>query len=76
MSEYQQFLQERDQIDFLIQKGYRIGNVKETLSGAFVEFVKTDSKTSEETTETLKVVTPEGRKYFSVLIIKQQKAGA
>lgn len=70
MSEYQQFLQERDRIDFFIQQGYRIVNINENLSGAFVEFVKDKQK------EILHVVTPEGRKYFSVVLIQQQKTGA
>jgi len=68
MSEYKQFLQERDHIDFLIGKGYKITTVKENLSGDFVQFVK-----DEENKETLHIVTPEGRKYYAVLLIKQQK---
>lgn len=70
MSEYQIFLKERDQIDFLFQKGFRINSITENLSGAFVDFQK------EDVTETLHIVTPEGRKYFSVLLIKQQKEEA
>ncbi|WP_423410516.1 hypothetical protein AABM38_11555 [Heyndrickxia sp. MSNUG] len=71
MSEYQEFLQERDRLDFMVQKGYRIKNVVENLSGAFVEF-----ENSEGEHETLQVLTPDARKYFSVLLMKQQKAGA
>ena len=71
MSEYQEFLQERDRLDFMVQKGYRIKNVVENLSGAFVEFENADSET-----ETLQILTPDARKYFSVLLLKQQKAGA
>ncbi|WP_010283201.1 hypothetical protein [Bacillus timonensis] len=70
MSEYQIFLQERDKIDFLLQKGYKMTNITENLSGAFVDFEKNDKK------ETLHIVTPEGRKYFTVMLIKQQKEGA
>ncbi|MCC3358604.1 hypothetical protein [Bacillus sp. REN16] len=70
MSEYQIFLQERDKIDFLIQKGCKMTNIIENLSGAFVDFENTDEK------ETLHIVTPEGRKYFAVMLIKQQKEGA
>ncbi|AST91044.1 MULTISPECIES: hypothetical protein [Sutcliffiella] len=70
MSEYQLFLQERDKMDVLLQKGYKITNVLENLSGAFVDFCKEEEK------ETLHIVTPEGRKYFAVMLIKQQKEGA
>ncbi len=70
MSEYQQYLQERDRIDYLTQKGYKIKYITENLSGAFVDFERAiDSKTE---VETLQIVTPEGRKYFSVVLIKQQ----
>ncbi|MFD1736499.1 hypothetical protein ACFSCX_07965 [Bacillus salitolerans] len=69
MSDYQQFLAERDKIDFLLQKGFRIKSVTENLSGAFVEF----EKASEEETEiqVLHVLTAEARKYFSVVLMKQ-----
>ncbi|MEI3611228.1 hypothetical protein [Pseudogracilibacillus sp. SO30301A] len=70
MSEYKTFLQERDRIDFLIQKGYKITNVTENLNGSFVEFENADEK------ETLHIITPEGRKYFVVVLINQQKEGA
>jgi hypothetical protein len=68
MSEYQQFLQERDRIDFLIQKGYRIKKVTETLNGDMVEFEK-----DKEEVEILQVSTPNARKYFSVKMIQQKK---
>jgi hypothetical protein len=71
LSEYQDFLQERDRIDFMIQQGYRIKNVVENLSGAFVEF---ENALGEN--EKLKILTPDARKYFSVLLMKQQKTGA
>lgn len=71
MSDYQVFLQERDRIDFLIQKGYKITSIMENLSGAFVEF---ENSTAEK--ETLQIVNPEARKYFAVILIKQQKEGA
>jgi len=71
MSEYKVFLQERDRLDFLTQKGYKIKNITENLSGAFVDFEKTVDSITE--IETVHVITPEGRKYFSVLLIKQQK---
>lgn len=69
MSDYQEFLQERHRIDYLVQMGYKIKNITENLSGAFVEFETID----EESHETLHISTAEGRKYFSVVLIKQQK---
>lgn len=68
MSDYQQFLQERDRIDFLLQNGYKITNITENLSGAFVDF---ENKEKEQ--ETLHIQTADARKYFSVMLIKQTK---
>ena len=69
MSEYQQFLNERDKIDFLIEKGYRINAVNEHLNGATVDFLHPKGNV----TETLLIGTPNGRKYFSSLLIKQNQ---
>lgn len=69
MSEYQQFLDERDKIDFLIQKGCRISGVNEHLNGASVDFLHPNGNV----TETLLIGTPNGRKYFSSLLIKQNQ---
>jgi hypothetical protein len=71
MSEYQLFLQERDRIDFFIQNGFTIKSVTETLSGSFVDFMNVQSE--ERETVTLHVVTAEGRKYFSVKVVEQQR---
>ncbi|RIW28563.1 hypothetical protein D3H55_21560 [Bacillus salacetis] len=65
MSEYQEFLGERDKIDYLIQEGYTIEKVSENLSGAFVLF----SHPEKEKT-TLHVKTANARKYFSNLLIQ------
>jgi DNA-binding transcriptional MerR regulator len=67
MTEHQQFLAERDKIDFLIQKGFRINHIREHLDGADVEFVHPE----ENIKETLKIGTASGRKYFSSMLIKQ-----
>jgi hypothetical protein len=72
MSENQQFLQERDRIDFLIQKGYRIKKVTESLNGDIVEFVKRENNNEENKVETLHILTPNARKYFSVKLIQQK----
>lgn len=72
MSEYQQYLQEREKMDLLIQKGYKIKKVTENLSGAMVEFEKSESQSKETKSETLHIVTPNARKYFSVKLIQQR----
>jgi len=72
MSEYQLFLQERDRMDSLIQKGYKIKKITENLSGAMVEFEKSESQSKETKRETLQIVTPNARKYFSVKLIQQR----
>lgn len=66
MSEYQEFLSERDKIDYLIQEGYKIEKVSENLSGAFVLF----SNAAEKKSMTLHVKTANARKYFSNLLIQ------
>ncbi|MCM3724739.1 hypothetical protein M3226_03385 [Neobacillus cucumis] len=71
MSEYQQFLKERDLVDYYIQKGFQIKTITENLSGAYVYFEKKDSNGSKET-ETIHLLTPAARKYFSVRLIQQQ----
>lgn len=67
MSDYQQYLNERDKLDFFIQKGFRINAVHEHLDGASVEFYHPASKEK----ETLLIGTANARKYFSSLLIKQ-----
>lgn len=76
MSDYQQFLQERDRIDFLIGKGFKIKSISENLSGSFVEFEKKEDSQSEVGKETLHILTAEARKYFAVKLLQQQKVEA
>jgi hypothetical protein len=68
MSDYQQYLDERDKIDFLIQKGCRISGVKEHLNGSTVEFTHPRGNV----TETLLIGTANARKYFTSLLLKQE----
>ena len=72
MSDYQLFLQERDQIDFLIQKGYK-SVITENLNGAILVFEKKGSSKKEDKTETLHITTANARKYFAVKFIIQQQ---
>ena len=71
VSEYQQYLKERDLVDYYIQTGYQIKNITEDLSGAYVHFEKNDSS-GEKEFETIHILTPAARKYFSVRLIQQQ----
>ncbi|MFJ8244423.1 hypothetical protein [Peribacillus asahii] len=73
MSEYQEYVKERDQIDFLIQNGYRVKYITENLDGALVEFEKSDDL-SEKKKEILNILTPNARKYLSAKLLEQQKA--
>ncbi|ULT58921.1 hypothetical protein L1999_10500 [Neobacillus drentensis] len=73
MSDYQQYLKERDLVDYYLQKGYLIKNSTENLSGAFVLFEKKNSN-GEMERETIQLLTPAARKYFSVRVIQQQNA--
>jgi|1185.fasta_scaffold1056642_2 hypothetical protein len=71
MTEYQQYLKERDLVDYYIQKGYQIINSTENLSGAYVHFEKKNSN-GELENEIIHLLTPGARKYFSVRLIQQQ----
>jgi len=67
MSEHQQFLAERDKIDFFIQKGYQINSVSEHLNGSSVDFFHPE----ENKQETLLIGNANARKYFASLLIQQ-----
>lgn len=67
MSEHKQFLEEKDQIDKLVEKGYRISFINENLNGSYVDF----THPTNELKETLHISTANGRKYFSSILIKQ-----
>jgi hypothetical protein len=68
MSDHQQYLNERDKIDFFIQKGYRITSILEHLDGATLELMHPEKKEK----ETFLIGTANGRKYFSSLLINQK----
>ncbi|MFC0560351.1 hypothetical protein [Halalkalibacter alkalisediminis] len=74
MSSYQEFMAEREKIDFLIEQGYQIKAVAENLSGAFVEFelLTPDSAGYKEPVERLHILTADARKYFSSIILSNQ----
>ena len=72
MASYEEFLEEKSKIDELVEKGYRIGKVEENLSGAFVDFERPNEKKQIEKKQ-LHILNPDTRKYFSNLLIAQQK---
>lgn len=71
MSDYQQYLKEKEKIAELLQKGFQIKDVLENLNGAFVQFERVGD--GEKEIETLHILTAEARKYFSVMIIHQNQ---
>ncbi|MGC9931603.1 hypothetical protein [Priestia aryabhattai] len=69
MSSYHEYMAEREKIDFLLQKGFKITAVTENLSGAFVTFERIEKNQTEQ--ETLHLLTADARKYFSSVLIQQ-----
>ncbi|MGM0919967.1 MAG: hypothetical protein ACQEWW_01890 [Bacillota bacterium] len=68
MSDYQEYLSERDKIDFYLGQGYKITRVTENLSGAYLTFKnKKDQNDSAE----MHVKTADARKYFSAKLLSQ-----
>lgn len=68
MSTYKEFLIEKNQIDSLIKKGYKIKNIRETLDGAFVDF---ENQEEVEKLVTLQIMNADTRKYFASFLLKQ-----
>ncbi|CAG9619434.1 hypothetical protein [Sutcliffiella rhizosphaerae] len=68
MSDNQQYAIEKERIDFFIDKGFRIKVVEENLEGAFLVL---ENKEKQE--ETLHIKHADARKYFSSILIKQQR---
>ncbi|MDX8291310.1 hypothetical protein SLL00_15980 [Metabacillus indicus] len=68
MSDYQEYLAERDKMDYYLGKGWKISSVIENLSGAFLVFKNQDDSEAE-----MQVKTADGRKYFSAMLIAQAK---
>lgn len=64
MHEYKIFLKEKKQIDELMEQGCRIVSVKENLNGTFVHFRPIDKEAPDQV-KTLRLLTPDSRKYFT-----------
>ncbi|MGP4062105.1 hypothetical protein [Halobacillus sp. H74] len=73
MSSYREFEAEREKIDFLLEQGYIIKGVTENLSGAFLEFEYQGSDPDRSKREMLHILHPDSRKYFSTILVQQQK---
>ncbi|WP_338752992.1 hypothetical protein [Bacillus sp. FJAT-52991] len=75
MSSYQEFLAEKQKIDQLYKQGYVITQVHENLSGAFLTFERSGAKGRKDSRKVkLHILTADGRKYFSNLLINHQKS--
>jgi hypothetical protein len=75
MSAYEEFLAEKEQIDYLVQQDYQIKGVIENLSGAFVTFeLKNQNEAGTRSrVQLIQITNADARKYFSSLIIQQNK---
>ncbi|KOY83128.1 hypothetical protein I6G82_10765 [Lysinibacillus macroides] len=65
MSEFQQSMEEIQKIDQYLDKGYKINDVYENLSGMFVEFAQ------QEEVAVLQILTADARKYFAAKLQEQ-----
>jgi hypothetical protein len=66
MSEYKEFLLEKEKIDSLLDQGFQIVGVIENVSGAFVTFEKGED--GEKEVRQIQIKMAEARKYFSTLL--------
>lgn len=73
MSSYREFEAEREKIDFLLEQGYVISGVTENMSGTFVEFDYQGADPERPKQERLHLLHPDSRKYFSTILVQQQK---
>lgn len=65
MSDYHEYMMEREQLDFFVERGYQIEEVYENLNGAYLQLRLNNQ------VETFHVKTADGRKYFSSLLQQQ-----
>ncbi|WP_077328755.1 hypothetical protein [Virgibacillus siamensis] len=68
MASYDAFLSEKREVDDLLKSGYTITGSKGTLDGDVVEFE--NQMTFDK--KTIRLTSPDSRKYFATLYIKQQ----
>ncbi|TXC90500.1 hypothetical protein FS935_11295 [Metabacillus litoralis] len=71
MSEYKEFLLEKEKIDHLFDQEFQITLVIENLNGAIVDFEKTVNEEIE--TKQLHIKMAESRKYFATHLLMRAK---
>lgn len=67
MSEYQEFIEEKDKINRYFKEGYEMHSITENLSGTLVEFAP--PKFNGKDMVQLLLVTPEARKYIVTILM-------
>ncbi|WP_391116222.1 hypothetical protein [Psychrobacillus sp. L3] len=65
MSDHLLSLDEMEQVDDYLDKGFKVHSVQENLSGMFVEFKRQEEEI------TLQILTAEARKYFAAKLLEQ-----
>ncbi|QFF99599.1 hypothetical protein PB01_12580 [Psychrobacillus glaciei] len=65
MSDHLLSLDEMEQVDDYLGKGFKVHSVQENLSGMFVDFKR------QEEVVTLQILTAEARKYFAAKLLEQ-----
>ena len=65
MSDHLLTMDEMKQVDDYLDKGFKVHDVYENLSGMFVEFERQEEKVC------LQILTAEGRKYFAAKLQEQ-----
>lgn len=77
MSAYEEFAREKRAVDALLQDGYLIAGIDETLEGMEIRFEKRTSDAADANSDASKakllLLTADARKYVSNLIFSQQK---
>ncbi|WP_026677966.1 hypothetical protein [Fictibacillus gelatini] len=75
MSAYEEYISEKEKLDFLVERGYRIVKVTETLDGSIVEFELREKMpgNNRDKKEVLQLSNADARKYCSSIIIEQQR---
>ena len=74
MSDYTQYVEERERIDSFLAQGFTIQRVMENLDGAYVEFIKGEDAGGAYQKHILHIISPDARKYFSVKLIESQRS--
>ena len=67
MSEYHQFIEEKEKVDFYFNEGYEVYSIIENLSGMLVEFSTT--KFAGEKRIQVLLTTAEARKYIATRLL-------